>query len=682
MFVENIGTHSNRPINNGDENPFRLEDQRATASCFGLYRSEEGYRQQQPHDQIETTSCFGWFNNNSAGVFGQDAPFGSKQQDEVSSRDDNDHRLNVMAQMVQHWAPFTSIPQKIKAPSESGDSGNEAVSNAVSPSSVIAANDDPNNTFVSKTIAKELLELHPEERNRIYEEIHGVAGTTATDASYLPEEEKDIDTVNDKLNQLDALLKDKHPNTAASTTQGGEVYVDDGFSAYEKAMMINPKYVGGRRLRLMFLRACQYNIQETCDRIVTHFEWKEKLFCHGGRQLTWRSSTGDTMNGCANDISVLGRPLQYSDLEEGDIKAIKGGLFVALPGLDMAGRRIFMINSKYSDTIVKSQAEFSDNDGDDDGLDSHSRTFLRIVMFQNCFHLWNNYNNEQINGIVTMVYTVGSRGLYTRFLKSLIKLPSIKIFLPVRLISQHVCYSSSLMHAMIQLQLRFTYRDSRLRTVHQYGQTHMEVQYKLLGYGINPSILPIDLDGNLRSDVIERCIVQYQQMPILPTGYATTDDELKDAEGGFSPRPNPNVKGTPTSGGDEDSKKLLISNNDVSENDVLFGRQYFKHPGNVQLQRLIEQYSSNHSQGARFDKIYLTWKIVEIVKDEYGGRFLQQQSSGSSSGGDTLYWVEVDDDVARGKVAYGFRTAVKLEKNRKKKTTNVKKTNSKKKMKE
>ena len=53
----------------------------------------------------------------------------------------------------------------------------------------------------------------------------------------------------------------------------------------------------------------------------------------------------------------------------------------------------------------------------------------------------------------------------------------------------------------------------------------------------------------------------------------------------------------------------------------------------------------------------VSWNIVKYIQTDIGGRFLERDTnSGSGSG----KWKVVSDDVARLKVAYGFRSKTKL----------------------
>ena len=100
---------------------------------------------------------------------------------------------------------------------------------------------------------------------------------------------------------------------------------------------------------------------------------------------------------------------------------------------------------------------------------------------------------------------------------------------------------------------------------------------------------------------------------------------------------------------------------DITSNDVLLGRgvPYQSHPGNLYLAKLIDAHAAQHKHGSRFDKVFLTWKILRAIKQDRKGRFLEKISEMDD---DYEIWREVDDNVARTKISYGFRTLVKRKK--------------------
>lgn len=140
--------------------------------------------------------------------------------------------------------------------------------------------------------AQEMNKLSVQERERVYEEIHGV------DSSQ-PENEKFL---NDKLQQFDLELSK----------------IDDK-PAYDMAMKLNPYYVRDTTFRLSFIRAEEYDIKAAAKRMVSFMENKLKYF----------------------GPSVLSRPIYLSDLDDDDMEVVNSGYLQYMPTRDKAGRAIW-----------------------------------------------------------------------------------------------------------------------------------------------------------------------------------------------------------------------------------------------------------------------------------------------------------------------------------------------------
>ena len=102
--------------------------------------------------------------------------------------------------------------------------------------------------------------------------------------------------------------------------------------------------------------------------------------------------------------------------------------------------------------------------------------------------------------------------------------------------------------------------------------------------------------------------------------------------------------------------------------------------------KLIEQNYDKHTQLKYGEKTSLTWEMVRIVQEEYGGRFLEQLQPTTTTTATTTTsarsskskakavddfnkckWQIVNKEVARKKVAYGFRTIKKMRKEKQEK---------------
>ena len=83
-----------------------------------------------------------------------------------------------------------------------------------------------------------------------------------------------------------------------------------------------------------------------------------------------------------------------------------------------------------------------------------------------------------------------------------------------------------------------------------------------------------------------------------------------------------------------------------------------KHPGNALFRNVIQSKLDEYSRIASKSKktsTQLTWDVVRILKNEYGARFLKEESVETNG----LCWVEVSNETARLKVRIAFCDARK-----------------------
>ena len=149
-------------------------------------------------------------------------------------------------------------------------------------------------------LAKELMQLSVNERNKAIEEVHGVDD---------PISDEDPEVVQQGLSQMNVEI-DKQLQA-----YGG----NDKAVTYHEALAQNPSYVQDRGFRLMFLRAEGLDEpSRAADRLLNFFSIKEKLF--GKEMLT-------------KDITL-------EDLGEDARTNMRLGYVTLLPSKDRSGRRI------------------------------------------------------------------------------------------------------------------------------------------------------------------------------------------------------------------------------------------------------------------------------------------------------------------------------------------------------
>mmetsp|Transcript_8149 Transcript_8149/g.22114 ORF Transcript_8149/g.22114 Transcript_8149/m.22114 type:complete len:114 (-) Transcript_8149:891-1232(-) len=92
-----------------------------------------------------------------------------------------------------------------------------------------------------------------------------------------------------------------------------------------------------------------------------------------------------------------------------------------------------------------------------------------------------------------------------------------------------------------------------------------------------------------------------------------------------------------------------------------------KYPGTVRMMGMVEEAKPNHDKAStRTIKTQICMDIIQAVKDS-GGRFLRRDPD------DPNWWIEVVDDVAREKVAMGFRNISRKQKEQQQKLQESKK---------
>jgi hypothetical protein len=151
----------------------------------------------------------------------------------------------------------------------------------------------PTPEATSAMLAKEMNLLSVEEREKVLEDVHGIARAV----------DEPLDYVKNSL----VLLEEELSKIARNKV------------AFDLAKFQSKEYVSSEKLRLMFLRAESFNAYKAASRMVSFFDEKYKLF--GADKLT-------------KDIGL-------ADLDPDDIAALETGFYQVLPEKDCAGRKVF-----------------------------------------------------------------------------------------------------------------------------------------------------------------------------------------------------------------------------------------------------------------------------------------------------------------------------------------------------
>jgi hypothetical protein len=161
---------------------------------------------------------------------------------------------------------------------------------------------EANSSGKSEAVLNGLKQLNlqsAQERERVLEEVHGVADSQVEETPEL---------IDQRLNLLEQ-----------------EIQLIKKRTAYDRALFLSPKYVLDREFRLMFLRSELFDARKAANRLVRFFESKKELW-------------GD---------DKLARPITLDDFDEDGLALLKHGCIQVLPEKDQSGRSVLFLSSKH-----------------------------------------------------------------------------------------------------------------------------------------------------------------------------------------------------------------------------------------------------------------------------------------------------------------------------------------------
>jgi hypothetical protein len=165
------------------------------------------------------------------------------------------------------------------------------------PSSSSSPTEFPTPAEVSSMLAKEMNQLSVEEREKVLEDVHGIARV--------------VDEPQEFIEACLTLLEKELTNIPSKV-------------AYDLAKFRSKEYVSSQKLLMMFLRADSFDAYKAASRMVRFFEEKYALF--GAQKLT--------------------KDIVLADLDPDDIAAVESGIYQVLPEKDSAGRKVFFFFPK------------------------------------------------------------------------------------------------------------------------------------------------------------------------------------------------------------------------------------------------------------------------------------------------------------------------------------------------
>lgn len=212
----------------------------------------------------------------------------------------------------------------------------------------------------------------------------------------------------------------------------------------------------------------------------------------------------------------------------------------------------------------------------------------------------------QRKGIVHVGYDIGCRitDHDPKFTDVVMKSHYLKDGVPYRLVAFHYCYDDPAIRTTLSLLRSVSGTSFRLHFRDHFG-SHQECLYKLIQFGIPQSIWPLDISGMLRPEMIS----QYDVFDRFVSSQRQREEDEK-------------IK----------RMELQAASNTIdaaTDLDVLLGRgkPSQRHPGNLQLSKLIEERQLEYHSADKARKVELSWEIVKAVQYELGGRFLEKDET-------------------------------------------------------
>lgn len=270
--------------------------------------------------------------------------------------------------------------------------------------------------------------LSVQERERVYEEIHGVA---------------------DLLEETPELLQESLE--AMRLALGG--ISRSHRKALDRAFFLRPSLQTDDKLHLLFLRSTNFQDPElAAHKMCRYFEHKLLLF--------------------GEDKFV--RKIQLDDLTFAERQMVLGGSYQYLPTKDRSGRVVHLATVAAFDYHPQ-----------------HWKSILRYFWYQKLSLVEEN-EDIQKRGIVQVVSFYGPYSNTVGQALALLKncQPILNDW-PLRVCSFHLCYDSLAMRSVLELLHMVVGKDIRLRERSHFG-SKMEAQYSLMSYGIlvGPSLTP------------------------------------------------------------------------------------------------------------------------------------------------------------------------------------------------
>ncbi|CAJ1965947.1 unnamed protein product [Cylindrotheca closterium] len=382
---------------------------------------------------------------------------------------------------------------------------------------------------------------------------------------------------------------------------------------YEIASNQNKAYVQDPTFRLRFLRANSFNVGQSLGQMMKFLQYKAAYF----------------------GAETIAREITLDDLTTEDMKLMLSGLYHIQDGKDRMGRLVIYM---FSNMLCSSTVE----------------SLVRVS-----FYVWFNIilsdHDVQRKGVTAIYYDVNSRP------GEKVKKPGINFMmkvlgplnsLPGRYTALHYCLlktksSLALNSTVLRLSVNNIPGYVRVRSRLHLG-SDMELQYLLKSHGIPIDTFPVDVNGNIRENILNKWFNKHQEAIDKDTPSANAQvPELNASACTFTKQEGnvENGKAVPSNRASSASARTV----QPLDTDILSGRgrKSQDHPGNVRFRDMLEEHSVEYDKAPRHERRRITTEFTRLLASQ-GIRFLDQIESGD--------WVECDFAEGRTKVSQQFRT--------------------------
>ena len=610
----------------------------------------------------------------------------------------------------QHWQPASQqFNNGILLPTSTTSTAattTTTISNTTSTTTAATSNTTTTTTSSSTTdtntstksmeefILKELNSMTLQERERVYEELHGVASPIVETPTL----------ISTKLEEMDVCIQN-------TTHKPAYNMILQHYRLLQQEDVTIP-YVNDSSFRLMFLRSDRYNVQDATTRFVQHLEYKHSLFGYDKlmkRSITLQDLLEGTATGgaAAKTRGVTTIPSNTSSNSLKMLDTLQSGTFQLLNQRDSSGRAVLFDATGYHGTMIHHESTlklywYVVMSALED-VESQKSGFVGI--------LYAVVNNDDNDGNSTTGTGTGARAVYNRLINDrefFTKAGLITTILPMRVEAAHFCCNDPSLVNIVRIVQMAMVRDLRVR-IRIHSGNHMECFYSLMTFGLPVDAIPIDYKnivvassatstssspmaaGNDDNSCSSTTTTSASRNPdgvlkvtnhmkwlrrrkakedaIMATTATITVDGSVGKKSPLSPQQHPTLplrlssptaaasttpSSTPSSTTTTHSTAMSMMIDLPFKYDVLLGRgkPMQRHYGNKFLKELIGQrYTEYNNVKGKGKKSEIAQSIVnQITTHPYNGRFLKRNDTSHG------FWEPVPNVVALERVCHGFRT--------------------------